>query len=85
MTNPLIEAIAAQDRLYEAQCEMMFEIAGDAAFEPYDELLGEAVADLIDRAPAAIEKLSPRAQQARLNLMWKGFVEEQILKTIAWG
>jgi hypothetical protein len=78
--NPLCAAVQTQDILYDFQSQMMFEIAGDAAFEPFDEALSEAVIDLIDRASTAGLHLSPRARHARFNLIWKDFVVEQKTK-----
>jgi hypothetical protein len=75
--NPLCSAVQIQAGLYDIQSEMMAEIAGEAAFDPFDEVLCASVADLIDRALDAISTLSPRARHARLNLLWKEFVAEQ--------
>ena len=56
---------------------MMYEIAGPAAFEPFDEGLCEAVEELVVSTCNATDKLSPRARHARFNLIWKDFLAEQ--------
>jgi hypothetical protein len=77
MDNPLVDAVYAHDRLLNLQGDAMFEVAGEAAFEPWDDILSAAVADLVCQASAAVAGLSPRARQARLNLIWRDFVAEQ--------
>lgn len=75
--NPLCGAVAIHDSLLEIQGEMMHAIAGDAAFEPFDEVLCAAVEDLIYKSADAVTHLSPRARHARLNMIWKDFVAGQ--------
>jgi hypothetical protein len=77
MDNPLIMATDARDCLSDMEGDMMFEIAGESAFEPFDGELCDAVIDLVYRASESVTKLSPRARQARLNLIWRDFVAEQ--------
>ena len=77
MNNPLFHAIAARDHAMETETDMMFEVAGDAAFDPFDEVLCEAIANLVCNSAEAVASLLPRARQARLNLIWKDFVKEQ--------
>ena len=81
--NPLCGAVGLRDELLEAQGQMMFEIAGDAAFEPFDEDLCNAVEELVCKSADAITHLSPRARHARLNAIWKDFVTEQKEKRLA--
>lgn len=75
--NPLCEAVAIRDSLLEIQGEIMHAIAGDAAFEPFDETLCAAVEELIYKSADAVTRLSPRARHARLNIIWKDFVAQQ--------
>ncbi len=77
MDNPLASAVEARQFLTGAEGDMMFEIAGEAAFEPFDDALMDAVLDLIENTAFSLDKLSPRARQARLNLIWRDFVVEQ--------
>ena len=75
--NLLSAAVTAQECLWEIQSNMMFEIAGESAFDPWNDMLANAVMELIDRAMESVEKLSPRARKARLNLIWMDFVKDQ--------
>ena len=75
--NPLCEAVALHDELLDLQGHMMAEIAGDAAFEPFDESLCAAVEELVYQSSDAVTHLSSRARHARLNVIWKDFVAEQ--------
>ena len=78
--NPLCAAVAIQDSLLEIQGEIMHAIAGDAAFEPFDDELCAAVEELIYKSTDAVTHLSPRARHARLNMIWQSFVTEQKAK-----
>jgi len=78
--NPLCEATHLHNILLDMQSEMMFEIAGEAAFEPFDEELAAAVDELIYKSADAVTALSPRARHARLNAIWKDFVAVQKAK-----
>jgi hypothetical protein len=73
MDNPLIMATDARDCLSDMEGDMMFAIGGEAAFEPFDSELCDAVIDLVYSASESVTKLSPRARQARLNLIWRDF------------
>jgi hypothetical protein len=75
--NPLDKAVDAHNNLIDAEGNMMFAVAGNAAFEPFDDELNTAVVELVCKASAAVEELSPRARRARLNLIWRDFVAEQ--------
>ena len=77
MNNPLITAVDASEHLMFAEGEMMFAVAGDAAFKPFNESLSNAIVELLDTSVNAVSELSPRARQARLNLIWRDFVAEQ--------
>ncbi len=77
MDNPLIAAVEAREFLTDMEGDLMFEIAGEAAFEPFDDALAEAVLGLLEKTAFSTFKLSPRARQARLNLIWRDFVVEQ--------
>ena len=81
--NPLCEATHLHNILLDMQSEMMFEIAGEAAFEPFDEELAAAVDELIYKSADAVTALSPRARHARLNAIWKDFVAIQRQKKVA--
>jgi hypothetical protein len=60
--NLLVEAIEALDRHLEAVEALMYEVAGERAFEPFDEQLHDAAMDLIYAASEAVEGLAPRAR-----------------------
>ena len=77
MNNPLIMAVDAFDCLTDMECDMMAAISGDAAFDHYDEALGSAIVGLVITSTSACFELSPRARTARLNLIWRSFVETQ--------
>lgn len=77
MNNPLIHAVMARNHALDIESDLMFEIGGEAAFDPFDEQLATDVANLVGNALDAVMQLSPRARQARLNLIWRGFIAEQ--------
>lgn len=77
MSNSLARAIDAYNHLCDEECDLMFEIAGEAAFDPFDGDLHSAAADLICNTAHSLDNLSSRARRARINLIWKDFVTEQ--------
>ena len=74
MNNPLIDAVIAYDEFMDQHTSLMHLIAGCSVFEPYDEKFGDEVFELISGAWNGAYELSPRARQARLNLIWKDFL-----------
>lgn len=78
MDHYLCAAVEAHQKLDEIHWGIMYVIAGDAAFEPtYDDVLSDAVRNLIFKSVEAIYELSPRGRHARLNLIWEEFVNTQ--------
>ena len=77
MVNPLFEAYELNERLLEIEGEIMCLVAGEEAFEPFDEELSAAVIELISRAGDACRDVSPRVRRARLNALWREFLEQQ--------
>lgn len=75
--NPLQHAIDIYDHLLDAEGEMMYRVAGKAAFDPWDDALYELVVNLVFSSAEAANQLPPRARRARLNLIWKDFVKNQ--------
>ncbi len=75
--NPLAMAVDAHDCMHDMIGEMMEIIGGNGVFDPYDSELSNAIGDLIFKASDGVFELSDRARVARLNLIWKSFVEEQ--------
>ncbi len=75
--NPLVEAVDAYEKLLDAEGNVMFEVSGEAAFEPFDQALCDAVSGRVSTAADAIRQLSPRARRARLNAIWDDFLREQ--------
>lgn len=76
MSNPLIESFFVYGHLLDLEGEAMHEVGGCAAFDPFDEKLSEEVADLISTSYNACADLSERARRARLNAIWRQFVED---------
>lgn len=75
--NLLIDACRFYDDLLDAEGMIMVQIAGEGCFEPFDEQLSGEVTMLISSAADAARALSPRARRARLNLIWREFLEKK--------
>jgi len=76
MDNPLIEAFDVHERILEIQGAIMHTVKGDAAFEPFDEELCQAVNRLIYDSADKCRDLPPRARIARLNAIWRDWLEQ---------
>jgi hypothetical protein len=74
-TNPLLDAVRTYDVVIDSQAEMMHFIGGCEALETFDEALSEELWNLTLDAWSGTRTLSPRATQARLNLIWEDFVK----------
>lgn len=74
MNNPLIRAVNAYEDSICAGIDMMGEIGGAECLDNFDQELSDAVLKLTRSASEAVRKLSPRAREARLNLLWREFV-----------
>ena len=71
--NPLIHAVDIFDHLLSAEIGIQNIINGDNDF---DAELNDKVYQLIESSWNAVYELSSRARIARLNLIWKQFLEE---------
>ena len=74
--NPLIEAFEVYESLQEIEGGIMYAVAGEKAFEPFDEKLSRAVQNLVSSSADAVRKLSPRVRRARLNAIWNQILEK---------
>lgn len=71
--NPLIASVEAYAAWVNTLARIGQDLIGDT--EPNDEFISQ-VSDLVITSYDAISDLSPRAEQARLNAIWKDFKEK---------
>jgi hypothetical protein len=80
--NPLVEAIQALERHFEAVDILVCEVTGERAFKQFDEQLHDAAMALVYDASEAVAGLGPRARRARLNLIWRDFLTKHQARDI---
>jgi hypothetical protein len=74
-TNPLIPAVELWSKLTDAKIEIDRALRGDEADRKFDPRIADLIQRLIARAAYDVDGLDERARTARLDALWRGFLD----------